>query len=89
MWSCSSTRTGTTPLPAPYGDSPKHPEGHGVARRAPKDNDIPEIGDEVAAARALHALADALLHTASDDIEAVVHEPVHLDFTGPMSVHHS
>lgn len=72
-----------------HADSRKHPEGRGVARRAPKDNDIPEIGDEVAAARALHALADALLETASDDIEAVVHEPVHLGFTGPVSVDHT
>jgi hypothetical protein len=72
-----------------HGDSPAHPEGRGLARRAPSDAEVPEIGDEVAAARALHALADALLATASDDIEAIRHETVHLDFTGPVGVRHS
>ncbi|MGZ4590121.1 MAG: dsRBD fold-containing protein [Actinomycetes bacterium] len=69
-----------------HADSPEHAEGRGLSRRAPKDVDVPEIGDEVAAARALHALADALLATASDDIEAIRHEPVHLDFAGPVGV---
>jgi len=33
--------------------------------------DVPEIGYELAAARALQTLADTLLRTATDDIEAV------------------
>ncbi|QNN55081.1 DUF1876 domain-containing protein [Nocardioides mesophilus] len=46
----------------------------GVARLNPADRDIPEIGDELAAARALSELAHQLLHTAAQDIEAVTHE---------------
>ena len=56
----------------------------GVARRNPDDRDVPEIGDEVAAARALHDLADALLATAAGDISAVEKRPpVHLGFDAP------
>ena len=46
-------------------------EGRGKAKRAPGDLDVPEIGDEVAVARALHRLADSLLAAASADISAV------------------
>jgi hypothetical protein len=69
-----------------HGDSLQHPEGRGLSRRAPTDAEVPEIGDEVAAARALHALADALLATATNDIEAIRHEPAHLGFAGPVGV---
>jgi Rv2632c-like/Domain of unknown function (DUF1918) len=48
------------------------------ARRNPSDADVPEIGDEVAAARALRRLADRLLGAASDDIEAIEGHEVHL-----------
>ena len=51
----------------------------GRARLNPSDVDVPEIGDELAAARALLALAEQLLDTASDDIENITHEAVHLD----------
>jgi hypothetical protein len=64
-------------------DDPTHVKGRGVARRAPQDADIPEIGDEVAAARALHKLADELLRTAAEDIAAIEHAPVRLDFEDP------
>ena len=67
-------------------DDPTRVEGRGTARRAPKDVDIPEIGDEVAAARALHDLADALLRTAARDIAAFEDEPVHLGFEEPAGV---
>lgn len=67
-----------------HSDSRKHPDGHGLSRRTPSDVAVSAIGDEVAAARALHALADSLLATASDDIEASLHEPVHLGFAGPL-----
>lgn len=50
--------------------------GRGEARRHPKDADVPEIGDELAAARALSDLAHRLLHAAADDIEGVIHQPV-------------
>jgi hypothetical protein len=60
-----------------------HVEGRGATRRAPRDSDVPEIGDEVAAARALHELADELLKAAAGDIAAIEHEPVQLDFAEP------
>lgn len=50
--------------------------GHGEARRHPGDVDVPEIGDELAAARALSDLAHQLLHSAADDIEGVTHRAV-------------
>lgn len=53
-------------------------EGHGRARRNPDDLDVPEIGAEIAAARALDDVGAELLRLASADIEAVQREPVHL-----------
>jgi hypothetical protein len=76
----------TTARAVLHGDSPHHPEGSGLARRAPSDRPVPEIGDEVAAARALHALADSLLRIASDDISAFDDRPVHVDLRGPSRV---
>jgi hypothetical protein len=52
--------------------------GHGRARCNPADWDVPEIGAELAAARALSDLAHRLLETAANDIEAVTHEHVRL-----------
>jgi hypothetical protein len=52
--------------------------GRGVARLNPTDRGVPEIGDELAVARALSDLAHQLLHAAADDIEAVTHAPVDL-----------
>ena len=52
--------------------------GVGRARVSPDDYDIPEIGDEVAAARALLDLGHKLLNTASGDIRAVTGEPAHV-----------
>jgi len=53
--------------------------GVGRARRDPDDYEIPEIGDEVAASRALADLARGLRRTAAADIEDVtgVHAHVH------------
>jgi hypothetical protein len=45
--------------------------GTGSARLSPKDDDVPEIGDEIAAARALADLAQRLLQTANEDVEDV------------------
>ncbi|WP_189943373.1 DUF1876 domain-containing protein [Streptomyces aurantiogriseus] len=42
--------------------------GQGTARRNPVDRPIPEIGDELAASRALDDLAVRLHDVASDDI---------------------
>jgi hypothetical protein len=52
--------------------------GVGTARRNPADPEVPEIGDELAAARALSELAHNLLHAAASDIEAVTHQPAGL-----------
>ena len=53
-------------------------DGYGRACRAPRDGDGPEIGEELAAARALRNLADRLMSATSDDIEAIEHDDVQL-----------
>lgn len=50
--------------------------GEGTARANPADENVPYIGDELAAARALSDLAHQLLHSAAMDIEAHTHQPV-------------
>ncbi|MFP1625524.1 dsRBD fold-containing protein [Streptomyces sp. 5K101] len=45
--------------------------GHGTAHRNPEDVDVPEIGDELAAARAMHSLTRQLMKAADRDLEAV------------------
>jgi Domain of unknown function (DUF1876) len=52
--------------------------GLGRAYVSPDDYDVPEIGDEIAVARALRDLGTKLLDTASSDIEGVTSEHVHL-----------
>jgi Domain of unknown function (DUF1876) len=42
--------------------------GVGTARLNPADHDVPEIGDELAAGRALAELSNLLLGAATDDI---------------------
>ena len=49
--------------------------GVGHARCNPRDADIPEIGEELAAARALNDLAHKLFDATVGDIEAVTHHP--------------
>ncbi len=51
----------------------------GAARLNPTDRDVPEIGDELAVARALSGLAHVLLDAAAKDIEGVTHERVSLE----------
>jgi hypothetical protein len=46
-----------------------HHHGWGRARLAPGDADVPVIGEELAAARALSDLAHQLLDAAADQIE--------------------
>ncbi|PFG40163.1 uncharacterized protein DUF1876 [Georgenia soli] len=53
-------------------------EGYGRARRNPEDPEVPEIGEELAAARALRDLADRLLRATSDDLSAMEHERIRL-----------
>jgi hypothetical protein len=50
--------------------------GVGVARRNPADYNVSEIGDELAAARALSDLGHQLLVVTASDIQSVTHEPV-------------
>jgi hypothetical protein len=52
--------------------------GVGLARRNPADQDVPEIGDELAAARALSELSHNLLDAAAAEIEKITHRPAHL-----------
>lgn len=52
--------------------------GVGIAQRNPRDPNVPEVGDELAAARALSELAHRLMRTTAEDIEQITHESVHL-----------
>lgn len=52
--------------------------GHGLARLNPADHDVPEIGDELAVARALSDLGHKLLEAAASDIEQITRRPAHL-----------
>ena len=51
--------------------------GTGLARLNPADRDVPEIGDELAVARALSELSHRLLDVAAGDIEQSSGEPAH------------
>lgn len=50
----------------------------GRAHLSPHDVDVPEVGDEIAVARALRNLADQLLGVATADVEGLTHESVFL-----------
>ena len=52
--------------------------GHGEAHRNPRDADVPEIGDELATARALSELSHRLVETAADNIGRIERRTVHL-----------
>jgi hypothetical protein len=73
----------TTARAVLHTEAPTHLEGHGAARRKPGDPAVDEIGDEVAAARALHELATTLLSTAAADIADVSDIAVHLPHPRP------
>lgn len=49
--------------------------GVGFARLAPTDRDVPEIGAELATARALADLSRILMALATEDVEAVNRQP--------------
>jgi hypothetical protein len=52
--------------------------GHGLARRNPDDQEVMQIGEEIAAARALSDLAHRLLSYAAGQIEDITHERARL-----------
>lgn len=52
--------------------------GVGHARKAPEDPEVPLIGDELAAGRALRRLADRLLAVAEQDVSAAVGHKAHV-----------
>lgn len=60
---------------------PDHPHhGSAEALRSPIDRDVPLIGQEIAAARALIQLAHQLLDAAARDIGEREKSPVHIHF---------
>ena len=59
-------------------DSPEQLSARGTARRSAHDPGVPEIGDEVAVARALRHLADKLMETAETDVSEVTGEEAHI-----------
>lgn len=66
---------GTTHAEARLHTSDKtHLTADGAALPSPTDAGVPEIGDELAAARALSELAHNLLLAAAEDIEQIKHQ---------------
>jgi hypothetical protein len=61
-----------------HGASQKLLDSRGAARLRPGEANVPEIGDELAVARALRGLADRLLAAASDDVSTREGRAVHL-----------
>ena len=59
-------------------EAPTHVSARGQSHRGAADPSVPEIGDEVAVARALRHLADQLLAAANQDVEAVTGEHAHI-----------
>lgn len=55
-----------------------HLHGWGQARKDPVDEDVPIIGEEIAAARALIRLAHRMLGAAEQDVEAIEQHPVRI-----------
>lgn len=62
-----------------HGDTPHDLVGSGVAQRNPHDPSIPEIGDEVAAGRALGDLSARLLQIAYRDIDGLADDSFRID----------
>jgi hypothetical protein len=52
--------------------------GVGLARCNPEDRDVPQIGDELAVARALSELSHRLVDATAADIERITHQPAHV-----------
>jgi len=60
-------------------EAPRHLDASGAAYRNPADQPVPEIGDEIAVARALRRLSDRLFELASADIAGIEGTPVDID----------
>jgi Rv2632c-like len=56
-----------------------HLLGHGTARRNPSDPNVLEIGEKIAAARALSDVAHMLLGSAAAQLEDATHQEAHLN----------
>ena len=52
--------------------------GRGLARRNPDDQEVTQVGEQIAAARALSDLAHQLLSAAAGQIEDITHQRAHL-----------
>ena len=52
--------------------------GRGLARYNPDDQEVTQIGEEIAAARALSDLAHQLLSDAAGQTEGITHQRAHL-----------
>lgn len=74
----SEDRTRTTAV-ATLGPGGPELTGRGEAHRSPYDSDVPRIGDELAAGRALMDLGNKLLRMTEDDIGALEGHPVRLN----------
>ena len=59
-------------------DAPDPLSARGTAHRSSHDVGVPEIGDEVAVARALRHLADKLMETAETDVSVMTGEEAHI-----------
>ncbi|MGD0983478.1 MAG: DUF1876 domain-containing protein [Acidimicrobiales bacterium] len=68
----------TTQASARLRGGPHDLTGWGRARRKPIDPDVPAIGEELAASRALSEISHDLLHRAANAIEAFEGKPVDL-----------
>ena len=75
----SESEDSTTAHAVLHGASQKLLDSRGAARLRPGEENVPEIGDEVAVARALQGLADRLLAAASDDMSAIEGRAIHLE----------
>jgi hypothetical protein len=60
-------------------EAPARLDARGAAHWNPSDAAVPEIGDEVAVARALRRLSDRLLEVASADIASAQGRPATLE----------
>lgn len=66
-----SEEEGTTKAEAVLDTGATTLTGRGVARCSPQDVDVPEIGDELAASRAMKDIAGQLMKAADRDLESV------------------
>ncbi|MFF2324505.1 MULTISPECIES: DUF1876 domain-containing protein [unclassified Streptomyces] len=66
-----SEEDGTTRAEAVLDTGSEKVVGHGVARCNPQDVDIPAIGDELAASRAMKDVAAQLMKVADQEMETV------------------